>query len=317
MAFMRYSRKKHVRLFALLLAIGLLAQAVSASALFAAEFTDGGSIGPAYKEAVDRMAARGVLNGFPDGSFQPRGTLTREQGAKIVVCIILGGEAEVLRSENAPFADVAADRWSAPYIAWCAGRLILLGYGDGRCGPNDAMTGDQFAKMLLCALELARDGNYVGLADAWFAAVRQDAEAAGLYTGDVSMAIEGGQPITRQQAALMAWNAIQAAEAKNAPAAGTADPGSTPGYENPPVSEPENPPVPEPQYPPVPEPQDPSEPAPPAAPEPTLPAAPSDGPTEPTGPEGQGNPDGSPDAGEPDQGNDSSDDNETSRMRGF
>ena len=176
----------------------------------AAGFADSESIGEPFRKAVEQMTARGVLNGFPDGSFHPEETLTREQGAKIVTYMILGGEANTLTCDRAPFSDVPANLWSAPCIAWCAEREILLGYGGGIYGPVDTLTGDQFAKMLLCALKLARDGNYVGLGSDWFTAVREDGRAAGLYQGDGAM--ESDHPITRQQAALMAWNAVLAAE---------------------------------------------------------------------------------------------------------
>ena len=198
-----------IRLFGIFLAIGLFAQALS-GAVFAAGFTDTADIGYAYKEAVEEMAKRGVINGFPNGSFLPEGTLTREQGAKIITYMILGGGVDLLTCDDAPFEDVAADRWSAPCIAWCAGRKILLGYGNGRYGPEDTLTGDQFAKMLLCALDLAREGNYEGLGSTWYSAVREDALTAGLYAGDAFMAID--QPISRQQAALMARNAAKAAQ---------------------------------------------------------------------------------------------------------
>ena len=192
---------------------------------FAAEFTDSGSIGPPYREAVAEMSRRGVLNGFPDGSFQPAETLTREQGAKIVTYMVLGDGVNSLTCTEAPFNDVAADRWSAPCIAWCVERQILLGYGDGRYGPDDTLTGDQFAKMLLCALDLARDGNYRGLGAGWYAATREDARTVGLYTGDLTM--ETNLPITRQQAALLAWNAVKAAQAVEPQPTVPSSPGGT------------------------------------------------------------------------------------------
>lgn len=80
----------------------------------------------------------------------------------------------------------------------------------------DTLTGDQFAKMLLCGLSLARDGNYAGLGSAWYSAVWEDAGSVKLYDGDASMMTDW--PITRQQAALLAWNAIKAAEAAKKPA---------------------------------------------------------------------------------------------------
>ena len=206
---------KSLRLAAALLCLLILTlgTGIAASAVV---FSDNDSIGVQYKAAVGGMADKGILNGFPDGSFVPDGTLTREQGAKIVTFMVLGLEVNRLTCTEAPFQDVAADRWSAPCISWCADRQILLGYGDGRFGPEDRLTGDQFAKMLLCSMNLAREGNYVGLGDSWFTAVREDARAAGLYEGDEPMAT--GLPINREQAALMAWNAIRAAEAGFTPA---------------------------------------------------------------------------------------------------
>ena len=201
---------KSFRLAAALLCLAILSLAMGIAAS-SVEFTDNASIGTPYRTAVGSMADKGILNGFPDGCFLPDGTLTREQAAKIVTYMVLGLEVNRLTCDEAPFMDVAADRWSAPCISWCADRQILLGYGNGRFGPEERLTGDQFAKMLLCSMELAREGNYVGLGDGWFTAVREDARAAGLYEGDESMAT--GLPINREQAALMAWNAIRAAEA--------------------------------------------------------------------------------------------------------
>ena len=155
-------RKGCARLLALLLAVGMLAIGLTGIA-FADDFTDSAKIGAAYRESVKQMVEQGVLNGFPDGSFQPNGTLTREQGAKIVTYLVLGDAVDKLTCSSAPFNDVAVKRWSAACIAWCVERQILLGYGDGSFGPEDTLTGDQFAKMLLCALNLARNGNYVGL----------------------------------------------------------------------------------------------------------------------------------------------------------
>jgi len=198
--------KKTNRFFVLVLLIAVVLSSLCITAL--ADFSDHNEIGEAYREAVEKMTEKGILNGFPDGTFKPGNTLTREQGAKIVVYIVLGDKVNDLECDESPFEDVEKDRWSAPCIKWCADREILLGYGDGRFGPHDLLTGDQFAKMLMCALEIAREGNYVGLGSAWTQAVREDAKLYGLYSGDLTMMTN--YDITREQAALLAYNAIKA-----------------------------------------------------------------------------------------------------------
>ena len=195
---------KTVKLFVLLLAFALLCT-------LAAAFTDDEDIGEGYSEAVAAMAERGVLEGFEDGSFRPEESLTREQGAKIIAYLCLGEEAaEALVCNKAPFDDVAADRWSAPYIAWCVEKGIINGYGNGCFGPTDALTGDHYAKMLLCALGLGREDKTAYTGPDWFKAVREDAEAAGLYDGDPAMA--SAKPLNRGQAALLSWNSAQTVE---------------------------------------------------------------------------------------------------------
>jgi len=183
---------------------------------FAAEFTDSAKIGTSYREAVQEMAERSVLDGYNDGSFHAEYILTREQGAKIITCLCIGKAAALkLSCEKAPFDDVAAERWSARYIAWCVEHNIIHGYGNGRFGPEDTLTGDQYAKMLMRAMGLAREEKYSSDSAEWAREVREDARAAGLYDGDPSM--ESAGPVSRGQAALLSWNSVKASEAKSCP----------------------------------------------------------------------------------------------------
>ena len=69
------------RIVAAFLALILL---LSLLPLAGAAFTDAGQIAETYSAAVNDVAEKGVISGFPDGSFQPKGTLTRAQACKIV-----------------------------------------------------------------------------------------------------------------------------------------------------------------------------------------------------------------------------------------
>ena len=200
---------KTKRLYALVLCLLLVCGAAVLLAYAAPAYTDGDLIGEAYADAIGEMTGLGVLNGFPDGSFRPYSGLTREQGAKIIAYLILTpGTADGLTYASAPFFDVPADRWSAAVVAWCAEMGIVHGMGDGSFRPDDPLTGQQFAKILLCASGLGEPDRYLG--DGWDIRVTEDAGAAGLLDGDPEMCTD--RPISRMQASLMAFNAQNAAE---------------------------------------------------------------------------------------------------------
>ena len=117
----------------------------------------------------------------------------------------LGPEkADSLRCTTAPFTDVAADRWSAGYIAYCVEKGIIDGMGDGTFQPEAKLTGYQWAKMLLCAVGYGANDEYVG--NSWSLNTAKDALDKGIFDGD----LEGADhtPLQRQQAVLYAFNAL-------------------------------------------------------------------------------------------------------------
>ncbi|MCI7473831.1 MAG: S-layer homology domain-containing protein [Clostridiales bacterium] len=172
------------------------------------DFTDAGDI--KNVEAVDVMVALGVLEGGDKGDFQPNSILTREQAAKIICYLLLGEEAaEKLATSGAVFSDVAADRWSAPYIGYCVNLGILAGDGSGHFFPEGKLTGAAFAKMLLVALGYdPKIENYTG--SAWTINVAADAIEAGISPKGLVLTNE----LSRQDAAQMAYQTLTATMVK-------------------------------------------------------------------------------------------------------
>ena len=169
----------------------------------AADFSDSNDI--SYEEAVDVMSTIGVINGMDDGSFDPHGTLTREQAAKLVTYMLLGDNAERLGIERSTFKDVAVTRWSAPAIEYCVSLGIIDGAGDGNFYPAGQLTGAAFAKVLLTAI--GYDSQKEGLVgSAWSVNVSALAAEVGLDNGIEDLSWSA--PITREEAAQMALNAI-------------------------------------------------------------------------------------------------------------
>ena len=198
---------KRIRIFSLLLAVVLLSSAMGVTAFADSTFTDSAKIGSAYTAAVNYMAQNKVLEGFKeDGSFRPEDTLTREQAAKIVAFMVLGEKAGELTAKQPRFKDVDTSRWSAASIDFCVANEIVSGYGDSTFGPEDKLSGTQFAKMLLCAFGYGKATDYVG--SSWVSAVKADGKAIDLFEGDKTMV--DAAALSRQQAALMAYNIIKA-----------------------------------------------------------------------------------------------------------
>ena len=187
---------------ALAMALSLMTVAFAADAK---DYADYGEVN--YNEAVDVMTAIGVFDGM-GGEFNPDGTLTREQAAKIITYMIMGkAEADKLVTTVAPYADVAADRWSAGAIAWCTNEGIISGMGNNRFAPTDNVTGLQFAKMLLVAL--GYDATIQKLTgDSWAINTATLAINADLDNGmeEVSLSAD----LTREQACQMAFNTMKA-----------------------------------------------------------------------------------------------------------
>ena len=70
----------------------LLARALNLSGTATLCFRDRSEIAPWAIQGVEQAVAAGYIDGFPDGSFQPLGTVTRAQAAK-VLALVIGAEA--------------------------------------------------------------------------------------------------------------------------------------------------------------------------------------------------------------------------------
>ena len=185
------------KLLALVLA---LVMSMSLVTISNAAFSDAKDI--EYTEAVEVMNAIGVLKGTGSNNFEPKATLTREQAAKIISYMLLGDVADKLGTTATGFSDVAADRWSAPFVAYCASNGIIAGVGDGKFDPAGTLTGHAFGKMLLVALGI--EGTYTG-AD-WAVNVSVNLVDNKLTDGITGLVLSNG--ITREEASQMAFNAL-------------------------------------------------------------------------------------------------------------
>ncbi len=173
-----------------------------------------------YAEAIDLNIGLGIIKGMSATEIGINGNLTRAQAAKITAYVSLGENvAEALAASETEFSDVPASQWASKYIAYCVSQGWIAGYGDGKYGPDDQLTGYQFAKTLLNALGygfinyvdpqtgLPKTANrYVGTY--WATEVSKDANLIGLFDGLTLSKMNGA--ITLAEAMQMVFNALQA-----------------------------------------------------------------------------------------------------------
>ena len=121
---------------------------VTVSAVFGC---DGGALCPSagltdvdqsqwYHDAVDWAVSTGVMTGFGNGLFGPDVDLTRAQMAQILWNV-----------EGRPAVDLSGEDWFHGAVAWAASEGIFEGYGagSGLFGPEDALTREQAAAVLM------------------------------------------------------------------------------------------------------------------------------------------------------------------------
>ena len=170
-----------------------------------AAFTDSADI-KVKSEVVDTLTALGVVAGFEDGSFQPNGTVTRAQMAKMIYVLRTGkSDASAYNDDKTSFTDIGS-HWARGYIKYCQSLGIIAGKSNTKFVPNEKVSAQEAAKMLL--VTLGYDANKAGLVGTnWAAKTNALADENGLLE-DVNTSFTG--PCPRQYAAQLIYNTLDA-----------------------------------------------------------------------------------------------------------
>lgn len=118
-----------------------------------------------YHEAIMNLVAEGIVNGMGDGTYQPEGSVTRAQFAKIICYATSVGELTYPATEKSIFTDVAPEHWASDNIKTAYDSKIINGMGDGTFAPENPVLYEQAVKMVVCALgydelQATRQGGY-------------------------------------------------------------------------------------------------------------------------------------------------------------
>jgi peptide/nickel transport system substrate-binding protein len=136
------------------------------------------------KKEIDYLVSKGVVIGFPDGTFKPEQTVTREQFAKMI-CIAKG--LKEYKPSTSTFKDVSSSRWSYGYVEAAAKAGYIKGYTNGNFGPSDSITREQLAVLLIRVLGKESEANSSNLVIATFS--NDEKNISSWAKGSVTLAV--------------------------------------------------------------------------------------------------------------------------------
>ncbi len=103
------------------------------------------------KEDIDTLASKYVLFGMTDTTFAPARSVTRAEFAAMIVRSL----GLSLNTNEEGFSDVSASNWFAEEVAVAAKAGIVYGYGDDTFRPNQKITRQELAAMVVRAMAYA------------------------------------------------------------------------------------------------------------------------------------------------------------------
>ena len=171
-------------------------------------------------ESIGRMAGRGILKGYEDGTFGPSKQITRAEFSA-VVARAFGFEGSSVAS---PFKDVELGKWYTEPVVNLYEGGIVTGRPDGTFGVSDSITNQEMAVMLTRSLkamgvEFEVERNYVPFRDAdTISSFAQDAVKelyeVGIINGMPDGTFKPKDSATRAQVAVMVDRILIAMEAR-------------------------------------------------------------------------------------------------------
>lgn len=124
----------------------------------AQKFTD--IKGNPYESEIDEAAKILLVSGFPDQTFRPEETVTREQAVSMIVdglqTLVAININEKPTSRVRPFLDVDSSRWSAAKINWAQWNIMPEGTATGNFRPTDYITRAELLAFLRRSAELLK-----------------------------------------------------------------------------------------------------------------------------------------------------------------
>lgn len=156
---------------------------------------------------VKELVALGAVSGYTDGTFKPDNKITRSE-----FTVILVKAFELEPKSGKVFADTAG-HWAKDSIAAAASYGIVNGYDENTFGPDDTITREQMAAMIVNAAKLTPVPGDLSFADGhtisdWARESMAAAVQNGIITGYPDNTVRPQSNATRAEAVTVIMNAL-------------------------------------------------------------------------------------------------------------
>ncbi|MCD7947824.1 MAG: S-layer homology domain-containing protein, partial [Oscillospiraceae bacterium] len=144
------------------------------------------------------------VNGYPNGTFQPEGSLTRAEVAQVMYNLsVIGLGSDATAVSGAAYSDVTSGAWYYQAVTYLAGTGFVHGYSDGTFRPDTPITRGEFSALIIQYLEVSASGTSTFSdvsADDWTAGYIAAAADRGLMSGYSDGTFRPDASITRAEA---------------------------------------------------------------------------------------------------------------------
>lgn len=165
-----------------------------------------------YK-AIEYLKNKGIVSGYPDGTFHPDEAVKRAEAVKII------SNAAGIVSTTAPavnnFKDTSKSEWYWIYLATAVNKGIVSGYSDGTFKPSQTVNLVENLKMLLLAkgvntqsIVVAQNPYTDAYKTQWYVKYVQYAKDKNLIDADSLNKIYPAQGLTRGKLAEMVYRLL-------------------------------------------------------------------------------------------------------------
>ena len=122
-------------------------------------------LGHRWQSAIEFVYNRGIVQGYPDGTYKPDKTLNRAELLKVVVASSFDKWSYDYYDSESCFDDVEANQWYTQYICFAKAQGIVQGYDDGTFKPGQEVNFVEALKIMFKGMDVPLTSS---IEDPWY-----------------------------------------------------------------------------------------------------------------------------------------------------